>query len=177
MRDERDGPEDWYKTPVIAIVLRDWSDSDAEWYVRQVRDPEILRFTTERESLTVEEFRAALHRLRHDDDALGYVVVDAASGTRLANIAAAHHGNVASVSYWVAPVSRGQAVASRALRELCRRVADTWSVSEIRLWTHAENVASQRVAENAGFTIFTGDTETKEIKGRQWPVRWYRRCV
>ncbi|WP_052372392.1 GNAT family N-acetyltransferase [Amycolatopsis taiwanensis] len=159
----------------MEIMLRDWLDSDAEWYVQQARDPETLRFTTERESLTVEEFRAALHRLRHDDDALGYVVVDATAGIRLANIAAARKGDVASVSYWVAPAARGQGVAGRALKELCQRVADTWPVTEIRLWTHAENLASQRVAENAGFIACTGDGETKEIKGRQWPVRWYRR--
>jgi len=31
----------------MEIILRDWSDDDAAWYVQQVQDPEIRRFTTE----------------------------------------------------------------------------------------------------------------------------------
>jgi [ribosomal protein S5]-alanine N-acetyltransferase len=161
----------------MEIMLRNWSDEDAEWYVQQVQDPEILRFTTERKSLTTEEFRRALNDLRRDDDALGFVVVDAASGARLANIAAARHDDVAMVSYWVAPDVRGRGIASRALRELCHRVAGTWPVAEIRLWTHAENVASQRVAENAGFSRCTLEERAKEVAGEQWPVRWYCRSA
>jgi [ribosomal protein S5]-alanine N-acetyltransferase len=161
----------------MEITLRYWSDADADWYVQQVRDPEILRFTTERESLTVGEFRRALDRLRKDRDALGFVVVEASFGDRLANIAADRRGSVAWVSYWVAPAARGQRVASQALQEFCHRVADAWPVTEIRLWTHAQNVASQRVAENAGFSSFPGDGETKEVNGQCWPVRYYRRSV
>ena len=134
------------------IELRDWQDDDAEWYVRQVRDPEILRFTTERASLTAAEFLRALEGLRHNDNALGFVAVDAESGARLANVAAVRQGAVAEVSYWVAVEARGRGVASHALKLLCERTAESWPVTEIRLWTYSGNTASGRVAEKAGFT-------------------------
>ena len=97
----------------LKIVLRHWSDDDADWCVRQVRDPEILRSTTERETLTVEGFRRALDEVHRNDDALGFVVIDAATGARLANIVATRHGQLAEVSYWVASAARGKGVASR----------------------------------------------------------------
>jgi RimJ/RimL family protein N-acetyltransferase len=159
----------------VKAVLREWSDDDAGWYVRQVRDTEIVRFTTERPSLTVDDLLRALDRLRHDDQAIGLAVVDATSGDLLGNIAADRHGDVASVSYWVAPDARGKGVASQALEEMCRRVRSAWPVSAIQLWAHADNVASQRVAENAGFVDVTEDGATMEVDGQQWPVRWYRR--
>lgn len=140
----------------MEIMLRHWVDADAAWYVRQVQDAQIYRFTTERPSLTMREFRKALENLRGNDDALGFVVVDSASGARLANVAASRHGPVAEVSYWVAPAARGKGVASRALRALCEQVRHNWAVTEIRLYTHAENIASQRVAERAGLPTTTG---------------------
>jgi [ribosomal protein S5]-alanine N-acetyltransferase len=161
----------------VAIMLRDWSDEDADWYVQQVQDPDILRFTTERSSLTSGEFRKALADLRRNDDALGFVVTDPASGARLANVAATRHGQLAEVSYWVASVARGKGVASGALRALCERVASSWDVTEIRLWTHAENVASQRVAEHAGFSHVPSEDGTREVGGQRWPVRWYSRSA
>lgn len=120
----------------MEITLRNRPDGDADWYVQQVRDPEMLRFTTERESLTVGQAAQGEGRSR-------FVVVDAASGDRLANLAGDRRGNVAWVSYWVAPAARGQRVASQALQTFCRRVVDTWPVAEVRLWTHAQNVASR----------------------------------
>lgn len=153
------------------IELRDWADDDAQWYVRQVRDPEILRFTTERASLTVAEFLRALDGLRHNDNALGFVAVDVDSGARLANVAAARDGAVAELSYWVAAEARGRGVASHALKLLCERTAATWPSTEIRLWTYADNTASGRVAEKAGFTRMP----TPGGKTADRPVRWYRK--
>lgn len=151
------------------IELRDWVDDDSEWYVRQVRDPEILRFTTERASLTVAEFLRALKGLRHNKNALGFVAVDAESGARLANVAAVRHGAVAEVSYWVAAGARGRGVASHALKLLCERTAASWPVTEIRLWTYPGNAASGRVAEKAGFTRMPAPPE------KPAGSRWYRR--
>jgi ribosomal-protein-alanine N-acetyltransferase len=156
------------------IELRNWADDDAEWYVQQGRDPEILRFTTEPASLTVAEFLRALEGLRHNGNALGFVAVDAGSGARLANVAAARHGAVAEVSYWVAAEARGRGVASRALKLLCENTAASWPGIEIRLWTYADNTASGRVAENAGFTRMPAPAE-KPAGDR--PVRWYRKLV
>jgi RimJ/RimL family protein N-acetyltransferase len=60
-------------------------------------------------------------------------------------------GERASVGYMVAPRARGRGVATRALV-----LAAGWAISErgverLELTTHVDNVASQRVAEKAGF--------------------------
>jgi len=72
---------------------------------------EILRFTTERETLTVEEFGA------------------------------------------------------RWMRSMATRTH----------WTHADNVASQRVAAHVGFRHLPSLDGTREVAGQRWPVRWYSR--
>lgn len=159
------------------VMLRHWADEDAAWYVQQVQDPEIRRFTTERPSLTTQEFCQALADLRGNDDAMGFVAIDAASGARLANVAASRRGQVADVSYWVAPAARGKGVASRALQALCKRVEQSWEVTEIRLYAHAENIASQRVAEHAGFTHDATADQTRQVRDQRWPIRHYRRPV
>ncbi|KAA2267083.1 GNAT family N-acetyltransferase [Solihabitans fulvus] len=158
----------------MEIVLRAWTHADADWYV-SARDAEILRFTTERAALTVEELRRAMDELRGNEDAIGFAVADAATGALVANVAATRRDAVAEVSYWVAPAARRRGVASRALRELCDRVAEAWTVDEIRLFAHADNLGSQRAAERAGFHHLAGRDETREVAGEQWPVRWYAR--
>ncbi|WP_432845907.1 GNAT family N-acetyltransferase [Amycolatopsis sp. CA-161197] len=158
----------------MEIELRDWLPDDAAWYVAQVQDPDTLRFTTERATLTVAEFRRALEALRRNENAVGFVAIAAGSGERLANVAAERRGAVAEVSYWVAASARGRGVARRALAELCRRVSAAWPGTEIRLWTHADNVASRRVAEHAGFGRVEGPP-TKEVGGQVWPVVHYAR--
>jgi ribosomal-protein-alanine N-acetyltransferase len=59
-------------------------------------------------------------------------------------------GEVGSIGYWVSPQSRGRGVATRAL-VLLSRWALRQGVARLELTTHPENVASQRVAEKAGF--------------------------
>ncbi|AXB42617.1 GNAT family N-acetyltransferase [Amycolatopsis albispora] len=158
------------------IAFRSWTADDADWYVRQVTDPGILRYTTERATLTAGQFREALDRLDNSDDELGFVAVDAETGQRLANFAALRNGSTAVVSYWVAAGARGRGVATRGLRELCTRALDQWPITELRLYTHAENLASQRVAENAGFQPLADMPTVREVYGVVWPVRWFERA-
>jgi len=61
----------------------------------------------------------------------------------------------ANVSYWVFPTFRGQGYAGRALALLCAAVAQAPSVEQIEAHVDADNIASRRVAEKAGF-IETG---------------------
>lgn len=155
--------------------LRDWSCADGAWYAAQLSDPEIQRFTTEQPSTTAADFRAALERLRRRPDWVGFAIVDALTGELAGNIAALEHSDeVAELSYWVAPAFRGRGVASHAISQLRDWITANWKVRWIDLWTHADNVASQRAAENAGFRRAPARDEVKTIAGRPWPVRWYR---
>jgi RimJ/RimL family protein N-acetyltransferase len=157
-------------------VLRDWSPADGPWYVRQLADPDIQRFTSEQPTATADDFRAALARLGGREDHAGFAIVEAATGRLAGNIAADLTADgAAEVSYWVGPGFRGQGLASHALRELCAWITAHWQFREIVLWTHAENTASQRTAERAGFVYRPERDETKTVGTQEWPARWFVR--
>jgi RimJ/RimL family protein N-acetyltransferase len=59
---------------------------------------------------------------------------------------------IGSIGYWVAAGARNRGVATRALTLLSRWALKDGGVERLELATHPENLASQRVAEKAGFT-------------------------
>ena len=59
--------------------------------------------------------------------------------------------SIGHFGYWVAGEARGRGVATEALRALCRWAVETLDVKRLELMTDPENIASQRVAEKAGF--------------------------
>jgi RimJ/RimL family protein N-acetyltransferase len=58
---------------------------------------------------------------------------------------------VAEVGYWVKREARGRSVASSAVRLAARWALEACEVKRLQLRADARNVASQRVAERAGF--------------------------
>lgn len=155
------------------IVLRDWQLDDAGWYAEAVQDAEIQRYTTEPPSLTESDVATAIAALAGRDDAEGYLIADAETGERLGNIAVGYDGSVAEVSYWVAASGRGRGTATAALRAVCARARQQCTV--IRLWTHAENIASQRVAIAAGFHRDPARDEVRTVKDELWPTLAFAR--
>ncbi len=59
---------------------------------------------------------------------------------------------VTEVGYWIAPWSRGQGHATEAVRAIARWVLADQAFERLELRAATGNVASQRVAEKAGFT-------------------------
>ncbi len=158
--------------------LRNWSPADGTWYVAQLSDPDIQRFTSEQLTTTAADFRSALERLSHHPDQAGFAIVDAISGELAGNIAADRlTDETAEVSYWIAPGFRGRGLASHAIGQMRSWIAANWQVRRIELWTHAENIASQHAAENAGFHHEPERDEIKTIGGESWPARWYSCAV
>jgi ribosomal-protein-alanine N-acetyltransferase len=158
-------------------VLRNWSPGDGAWYVAQLSDSQIQRFTTKRVTTTAQDFRDALRELSRRTDQAGFAIVDASSGELAGNIAADRTSErTAEVSYWVAPGFRGHGLASSALRSMVAWIAAHWQVQEVALWTHAENIASQRAAENAGFCYQPERDEVRKVGEDAWPALWYNRA-
>ncbi len=97
-------------------------------------------------------FVRAARRRWHDDIAYTFSIVEESSGDLLGVIElSAPAEGAASIGYWVKREARGRGVATRALR-----LAAEWAIRHRgveRIWLTAapENVASQRVAEKAGF--------------------------
>jgi [ribosomal protein S5]-alanine N-acetyltransferase len=150
------------------VSLRQWHPNDAEWYAEQSRDPEIQRWTTEPPDLAVATVRAAIERVLADGLA-ALAMTDAATGELLGNLALSPANEL---SYWVAPSARGRGVATRAIR-LLREWAWASGVDRVELHTHVDNVASQRVAERAGFRRDRVERAGQVVKGETWDVVWF----
>ena len=158
-------------------VIRDWSPDDGAWYVAQLADPDIQRFTSESLTTTPADFQAALANYRGRPDWAGFAIIDPETAELAGNIAAMRDNGTAEISYWLAPAARGRGLATRALTQLCARLGERWPTCELTLWTHAENIASQRVATRAGFRYQSDRDEQRPMGTDVWPVRWYSRSA
>ena len=136
-----------------AIALRTWEQNDAEWYVR-ARDEDIFRWTTEPRDLAPELLRTTIERYLSHPTYAGFAITDASSGSLLGNIALViteAERCWAEVMYWLAAPARGRGAATEAVRTLARWAFETLPIERIELLTDADNKASQRVAQRAGF--------------------------
>ncbi len=97
-------------------------------------------------------------QLWNSGSAASFAIADAATGDLLGNIAMIvptdADGRVAMM-YWVALWGRGKGVATRSLLLVSRWAFDDIHPRELYLETLDGNIASERVAEKAGF-VFAG---------------------
>ena len=157
------------------VALRAWSVDDAGWYADSVRDAEVQRFTTDPPTLTAADVAAAITALPGQPGQVARLITDAATGERLGNIALTCRDGVGDLSYWVAAGARGRGVGTHALTLLGDAALAQLGLHELRLWTHAANIASQRVAERAGFQRDPDRDRNRVIKGETWPTLAYHR--
>jgi RimJ/RimL family protein N-acetyltransferase len=152
-------------------ALRPWRDSDLSAIVAACQDPEIGRWTrvpspygeTDARAFLLERYDA-IHAGRSAPFAIvapvraehaGCVDGDAPdAGTLLGSTAlmrpAWEHAR-AEVGYWLTREARGRGHATRAVRLLCAWGFATLGLERITLFAATGNLASQRVAERAGF--------------------------
>jgi RimJ/RimL family protein N-acetyltransferase len=85
-----------------------------------------------------------------------FAIADARSASGLGvidlHLAVGGDPGLASVGYWLRAEARGRGAAARALRVVSRWALEELGVERLYLTTAPDNVASQRVAERAGFT-------------------------
>jgi RimJ/RimL family protein N-acetyltransferase len=138
------------------LILRPWRDEDVPAIVVACNDPEIVRWLPVIPSPYDEEDGKAYVALSRESwqsgDSYNFAIVDAETSRLAGSIAmSARRFHVGHFGYWVAPEARGRGVATEALRALCRWAVDELGVKRLELLTDPENLASQRVAEKAGF--------------------------
>lgn len=157
------GPQPDAAQPEIVedgLRLRPWRAADAADVHRAWQDPELQRWTgvpspcpPERATAFVTE-RAP--RWWAEGTAAGFAVCDASTGALLGSCGLVSIDRLlrsAEVGFWTVPWARGQGVAVRATRALCR-----WAFAELDLrrlvWQAAlGNHASRLVALRVGFRI------------------------
>jgi RimJ/RimL family protein N-acetyltransferase len=136
------------------IVLRVLDETDVPMITLACQDPSTTRFTlTIPSPYTEAHAREYVAQCRDADPAESCprAIADATTGALLGAIDV-RLGEIGSVGYWVVPEARGRGVATRALVLTSRWALSQGGVERLELTTHPENVASQRVAEKAGFT-------------------------
>jgi len=144
------------------VVLRVPDDGDASWITEACNDPDIAQFIV----------GTPPPRRWAPSTATELVIADAAHAEPLGLVSlrfAERDPGLAAVGYWLCPKARGRGAATVAVQLIARWAFDELGVQRLELTTAPENVASQRVAERAGFTregVLRGLVATKN-NGRQ----------
>jgi RimJ/RimL family protein N-acetyltransferase/nitrite reductase/ring-hydroxylating ferredoxin subunit len=139
------------------ISLRPFHAGDAVAVAAACQDPEVGRWIP-MVPVPYSETEAGafiLMTLQAWQNGSGYefAIVDAAADRYLGSVGIHVGPNPRrySIGYLVAPEARGRGVATRAVRLAARWAFETLGVERLALWTLPGNVASQAVAEKAGF--------------------------
>jgi RimJ/RimL family protein N-acetyltransferase len=143
------------------VTLRPWSDDDLDAIVRRINDPDIATFLdlvphpyTARDAR--EWFAISAEGWRTGSSATFAIHVTGVEGA-VGGVGVRFLGDLdeggAEVGYWVAAEVRGRGIATTATRAAARwafrAVPD---LARLQLRADVQNVASNRVAEKAGFT-------------------------
>jgi RimJ/RimL family protein N-acetyltransferase len=141
------------------LVLRTWREPDVPALVEACRDDDIAWWLDQvPQPYSEADARAyvAMTRRGWKEGALaGFAIADVSSAEVVGSIGLhwvdAEHG-VAEVGYWVRREARGRGMATRATALATRWAIADCRMQRVQLRADARNVASQRVAERAGFT-------------------------
>ena len=134
--------------------MRSWRVEDVPAVAAACQDDEIARwlalvpqpYTEEHARFYVEEC------IQADEDRRAFAITDASTGDVVGSIdMRINRLQTGHVGYWVAARARGRGVAADALRALSRWALESLGLGRVELVTDPENIASQRVAERAGF--------------------------
>ncbi|HEU6446568.1 MAG TPA: GNAT family N-acetyltransferase [Gaiellaceae bacterium] len=139
------------------VKLRPWGeDGDVEALVAACNDPEIASFLDAiPQPYTRSDAAAYLELCRvgwRDGSITNFAIVLSGPAVGSVGVRMSEEPGVAEVGYWVAAQARGQRVCTRAVRLVARWLLEERRLARLQLRADERNVASNRVAQNAGFT-------------------------
>jgi RimJ/RimL family protein N-acetyltransferase len=140
------------------VTLRRWSLSDVDESVRAGNDADLARYRGVPQPYLPSHAEAYINTFGLQawatGDAAEFAITDAVTGELLGGAGLKlrmRRLGIAEVSYWTAPWARGRGVAARAAGLCAAWAIDALSLNRVELLADTENLASQRVAEKAGF--------------------------
>jgi len=154
------------------VSLRPWGVADAQWYADESKDPDIQRFTSDPADLSAKSVAAAIEA-RHGGSGLSFLVVDAATGHRLGNLAVDLEGSAGMVSYWMSSSARGRGSATSAIKLLVG-----WLHDRADPWTSFGCGPTSTTARLSWWPFVLASCETppgtagarsRERSGKPWP--------
>jgi RimJ/RimL family protein N-acetyltransferase len=156
-----------------SIRLRLWADCDEPAMIAALQDPEIPRWTRvpdHYDEHEAAEWTAERRRQQQSGKGLHLVITDVESGEVLGAIGIhdldPSEGRC-NIGYWLAREARGRGVMTSAVMMLSRWAFENLPVDRIEIPVIAENSASRRVAERAGYTFEGVLRSHAVIKGRR----------
>jgi RimJ/RimL family protein N-acetyltransferase len=132
------------------VSLRPAEERDLAAIERGITDPEVIRWFGQ-PTLSAREVLDLNRRRWLDGSGPTFAICGAGDmcvGHVWINVGSDAAG---AVGYWLLPEARGKGFATRAVRLICDWAFRDIGIPELRLVTEPENLASQRVAERAGF--------------------------
>jgi RimJ/RimL family protein N-acetyltransferase len=160
------------------VALRRWREADVPQLVEACADPEIPRWTAVPDPYTEDDARSWVRNgpmpVEPPGDRVSFAVVDARDDARLFSsmgLMRIFRGRTGEIGYWTAPWARGRGVTTRAVRLLARWGFAEFELNRIELVIDADNDASNRVAERAGFTREGLLRQYRETNG-VWRDHW-----
>jgi RimJ/RimL family protein N-acetyltransferase len=132
------------------IVLRPWNEDDAPAVHEACQDREIQRWLSVIPRPYTHEHAHAFVTHGSGPGRREFAIVEQGQvvGAIALRVTAAGNGRI---GYWCVSRARGRGLMTRALRRLCRHALDELAFERLELVTDPDNLASQRVAEKAGF--------------------------
>jgi RimJ/RimL family protein N-acetyltransferase len=156
------------------LILRPRRIEDADAVVAACQDPEIPRWTGVPSPYGLAEYLAWLSGDADPDAARAVVHVFAVDGddTLLGSFSLMEideERSYGEIGYWVAATARNRGIATRAVVLLTDWAHAEVGLSTIEIIAHEDNLASQRVAERAGYERLEGRRAAPRI-GTDEPV-------
>lgn len=165
---------------LAGLVLRPWEPGDAPCLVTALDDAEIHRFLDQLpDPYTLDDAHAFIARARCDySDGSGAALAITRNGTIVGGIGLTLSRRMprrGEVGYWVAASARSQGVATAALGGVVEWALTGLGLHRVQLHAAVANVASQRVAERAGFTREGVSRSWRPLHGRPADYALYAR--
>jgi RimJ/RimL family protein N-acetyltransferase len=136
------------------VVLRELREDDRAVVLLTMRDAVVARWLNMPAAPSDRDFDSLLRVARDgraSGDRIDYTVTEAGKDVSLgAVIASRRHRDNYEVAYLAREEGRGRGVMTRAVCLLCDWLLEA-GVGRIEIRTHPDNVASQKLAERAGF--------------------------
>lgn len=140
------------------LLLRAHREQDIEPTVAMFSDELSQRWLTAPQPYTLEDARRwctdTAHLLRGMGDGINWAITDAATGGYVGGIGVKGTDwlrRSTEIGYGVAPWARGHGYAAEATRAVAEWILSEQSFNRVELFAATGNLASQRVAEKAGF--------------------------
>jgi RimJ/RimL family protein N-acetyltransferase len=142
------------------VVLRRFSLDDVPAVTRACQDPEIPRWTAgipdPYEKRHAREWIAQHDRFWNEDGRAAFAFCAAETGELFGSMTLAEidlADRSATAGYWAAAWARNRGATTRALKLVCAWGFASLGIDTVHLMTLPGNVASERVAEKAGFEL------------------------